>query len=100
MTPAPAEARTVWDMALTAAAVFAAILGFSNGVAPAACLGFGVGWMLIALLPVLSLIPIGFLAAERALYLPRIGWAIAVVALASAVLSQRAAAVATAVSQY
>ena len=29
-----------------AAAVFAAILGFSNGVAPAACLGFGVGWML------------------------------------------------------
>ena len=29
-----------------AAAVFAAVLGYSNVVAPAACLGFGIGWML------------------------------------------------------
>jgi protein O-mannosyl-transferase len=59
---------------------------FARGAA-----SFGVAWMVIALLPALSLIPLGFLAAERALYLPRDGWAIAVVAIAVRVLPRRAA---------
>jgi tetratricopeptide (TPR) repeat protein len=47
---------------------------------------FGLAWLGVAVLPVASLLPIGFLAAERALYLPRAGFAIAAAALANAAI--------------
>jgi hypothetical protein len=52
-----------------------------RGRAWAADARFGVAWLELSLLPVMSIVPIGFLAAERALYLPRIGWAVLAVAL-------------------
>jgi hypothetical protein len=52
---------------------------------------FGAAWLAIALLPVASIVPIGFLAAERALYLPRIGYAVLVAALVCAAFDRLSA---------
>lgn len=58
---------------------------------------FGLGWIAIALLPVANLVfPVGVLVAERTLYLPSAGLAVAVGALLKDVAPQRVRAVAAA----
>jgi hypothetical protein len=62
-------------------AVSLAVLAF--GVATlrrAPVIGVGVLWIFIALLPVLNIIPVGTLMAERLLYLPSVGFCIAAAA--------------------
>ncbi len=62
-----------------ATAISLAVLAF--GVASlrrASVVGVGILWIFIALLPVLNIIPIGALMAERLLYLPSVGFCIAV----------------------
>jgi hypothetical protein len=70
---------------------FVAFAGWlrGRGAGAAAEARFGVAWLAAALLPVISIVPIGFLAAERALYLPRVGWAVVVAALACEAAERR-----------
>ena len=54
--------------------------------------GLGVLWVFVALLPVLNIVPIGALMGERLLYLPSVGFCVAVgtgVALLPGVLARR-----------
>ena len=44
---------------------------------PAPPVGIGVIWIFVALLPVLQIIPVGVLLAERLLYLPSVGFSLA-----------------------
>jgi len=43
---------------------------------PSPALTLGIGWLVIAILPVANFLPIGVVAAERALYLPSMGFAL------------------------
>jgi tetratricopeptide (TPR) repeat protein len=66
--------------AVAGVAGLAALLAASWRAAPWVC--FGVGWLLLGLLPVANLVaPIGTIMAERLLYLPAVGYALALAAV-------------------
>ena len=48
--------------------------------------GIGVIWIFVALLPVLQIVPVGVLLAERLLYLPSVGYCLAAASALAAVL--------------
>ena len=59
------------------------------GLRHARALAFGLLWLAIALLPVANIVPTGIVLAERTLFLPSIGFVLAVGAVAAQVLADR-----------
>ncbi|MFQ5667060.1 MAG: tetratricopeptide repeat protein [Candidatus Binatia bacterium] len=75
-----------WDAATVAATVALGCLlaALAWGWRRWPFVAFGVTWMLLALIPVLNIVPILHYRADRFFYLPFIGWSLACVRLAQA----------------
>ncbi|HET6439115.1 MAG TPA: tetratricopeptide repeat protein [Anaeromyxobacter sp.] len=56
---------------------------------PAPLVGIGLTWTFVAILPVLQIVPVGVLLAERLLYLPSVGFCLALAATVAALPSPR-----------
>lgn len=59
------------------------------GLRRAPTLAFGLSWLVVALLPVANIVPAGIVLAERTLFLPSVGFVVAVGAIGERVLANR-----------
>lgn len=70
----PIELQPAPESLLGAAVLLAAVGVSVRGLRAGSVAGLGLSWVLLGLLPVMQIIPILNVAAERFLYLPSVGW--------------------------
>jgi hypothetical protein len=79
----PIETAMSWRVLQGAAVATGLLAGVILAIRRAPAVAIGLAWVPLGLLPVLQLVPILNVAAERFLYLPSVGWCLALGALAA-----------------